>query len=110
MAPAPGKIHHNDLVSSGLSSGRCPNPKYFEAVHDGAIPHHLFYMILFDSKTAGPFRDEKAFDARMIRYYGRITETNEFPSAKHDFYATYLGPVFRGHRSVLTHSDVQRKT
>jgi hypothetical protein len=86
-----------------------PIPTFFGSVDNGPIPHHLFWDPDDDPKFCGPFNDENKFNSGLLAQYKRIQEESELPSFKHQFYSSHLDDVLNGHRSTLTHGDVQRK-
>ena len=86
-----------------------PTPMFLGSVDRGPLPHHIFWDPDHDRKFCGPFDNELDFNSAMLAQYQRIQEENQLPLYKQAFYSAHLGDVLRGHRSTLTHADVQRK-
>ena len=108
--------HEKDVLTARLKvafddlrMATCPWPNHFGAVDGGPVPHHLFFCHDRIPSITGPFSSEEHFNSGLVEQYKKILEMNERTDGKLDFYADYLGHVLHGHRSTLTHSDVQRK-
>ncbi|TKA25447.1 hypothetical protein B0A50_06314 [Salinomyces thailandicus] len=96
-------------VMDSLRAATCPQPCFFGSVDGGPVPHHLFYSEDKNHQISGPFDSEEAFNMGLVLRYKEIRDINEDPDFKARFYAKNLGKVLCGHRSTLTHSDIQLK-
>lgn len=97
------------LVFNAMRNTECPWPDFFGGLDGGGVHHYLFYGQHGDEKFLGPFAGEPAFVAGLVGNYGALVERNRRPDYKARFYENHLARVLRGHRSTLTHGDVQQK-
>ena len=97
------------IIFDDLRRAHCPWPSYYGAIDGGPVPHPLFYSHDGNATISGPFDSEEKFNLGLIAQYKRMREMNAGTDFKSYFYSNYLGDVLHGHKSTLTHGDVQRK-
>ncbi|KAF4976837.1 hypothetical protein FZEAL_6551 [Fusarium zealandicum] len=86
-----------------------PSPDMFGGVCGGALPNRWFFSREKDRRITGPFdREEDLCRALVLksRYNWELAGRRGWMT---DFFERHLSNTLRGHASVFTHSDFQRK-
>lgn len=86
-----------------------PSPGIFGGVCGGPLPHRYFFSMDKDPRITGPFSGEEDFCRALVLRSRKNWELLERRGWMTDFFARQLPTVLRGHGSVFTHSDFQRK-
>ncbi len=86
-----------------------PAPTIFSSVCGGPLRHRFFLWSESDPKITGPFQTEEDLDRALALRSLKIREDNPGRSQTPEFFARHLSKVLKGHASVFTHGDLQRK-
>ncbi|PFH55019.1 hypothetical protein XA68_11038 [Ophiocordyceps unilateralis] len=86
-----------------------PSPGYFGGVSGGPLPHRYFFSLDSDPQVTGPFSAEEDLCRALVLRSAKNWESWGRRGWMTDFFARHLPTTLRGHDSVLTHSDFQRK-
>ncbi|KAI9745861.1 MAG: hypothetical protein M1818_000542 [Claussenomyces sp. TS43310] len=87
-----------------LRSIPAPNPLLLGNIEGGPLEDGLFWSSKGDPMITGPFESEEAFNAGVCRRLVEIAD--EHYAHVNEKFLRVLGT---GHRTVLTHADLQRK-
>ncbi|KAJ5701155.1 phosphotransferase enzyme family protein [Penicillium malachiteum] len=89
----------------------CPVPNFYGSLDGGGLHTFLFRNINNYRKYLGPFYSESDFVAGLVGNYRALIDRDKHqsPNYKAQFYEKYMFRVLEGHRSVLTHGDLQQK-
>ncbi|WEW57304.1 hypothetical protein PRK78_002769 [Emydomyces testavorans] len=86
-----------------------PPQNFFGNVTGGPIEHQYFWTKVKDPEVNGPFQTEKQFNLALAKH-SRINWTdNHRHGWLADFYERNLPNALKGHESLFTHADLQRK-
>ncbi|KAJ5715454.1 phosphotransferase enzyme family protein [Penicillium malachiteum] len=87
----------------------CPVPNFYGSLDGGGLHTFLFRNNNDHRNYLGPFFCKSEFVAGLVGNYRALTNRNDLPNYKARFYEKYMFRVLEGHRSVLTHGDLQQK-
>ncbi|PHH87965.1 hypothetical protein CDD83_8166 [Cordyceps sp. RAO-2017] len=86
-----------------------PSPGIFGGIFGGPLPHRYFFSLDNEHEVTGPFSAEEDLCRALVLRSARNWESWDRRGWMTDFFARPLPLTLRGHDSVLTHSDFQRK-
>ncbi|KAL1587945.1 hypothetical protein WHR41_03368 [Cladosporium halotolerans] len=96
-------------VFQAMRTAECPWPNFIGSLDGSGVHHYLFYDQKGSGSHLGPFTSEAAFAEGLVSNFRALIEENHRPDYKARFYEKHLPEMLRGHRSTLTHGDVQRR-
>ncbi|KAL9476110.1 hypothetical protein ACSS6W_005951 [Trichoderma asperelloides] len=88
---------------------KLPSTTCFSGAAGGPLNHRWFFSLEKDPSVTGPFTTEKEFCNALVLRSERNWKSYGKRGWMTEFFGRHLSTVLKGHSSVFTHSDLQRK-